>query len=179
MARIFFGGPIKLVFVVSAALLAAIASPGGAQTAARVQVVFAGPEKFTDVKDDYLGSDRNRDILLDQLKLHLQHRGVDHVPEGHQLRITITDVDMAGEFEPGRNPGLGGARIVRAVYPPRIALRFELTDSTGKAIGTGQRTLTDLAFLSKPDIYRNDLLKHEKSLLDDWLDREFLHNRRP
>ena len=144
-----------------------------AAESARVQVVFSEPAKFTDVKRDYAGGDKERDILLDQLRRHLEQRANAHVPEGHRLTVTITDVDMAGDFEPGRAPRLGGARIVRSVYPPRINLRFELADPAGKAVKSGERSLTDLAFLSGPDIYRNDMLRHEKNLLDDWLDREF------
>jgi hypothetical protein len=140
---------------------------------ARVHVVFSEPQKFTDVKSDYSGGDKERDILLGQLRKYLEERAASHVPEGQRLTVTITDVDMAGDFEPGRGPRLGGARIVRTVYPPRINLSFELTDTAGKQVKAGQRSLTDLAFMSAPDIYRNDLLKYEKNLLDDWLDREF------
>ena len=154
------------------ALLLAATTVGAAEPSARVQVVFSDPQKYTDVKSDYMGGDKERDILLGELRKHLEYRAATHVPEGHRLTVTITDVDMAGDFEPGRAPRLGGARIVRSVYPPRIVLRFELADASGSSVKAGQRNLTDLAFLSGPDIYRNDMLKYEKILLDDWLPRE-------
>ena len=137
----------------------------------------SSPQKFTDVRIDYAGGDRERGILLGQLRKHLDERAAPHVPEGHRLTVTLTDVDLAGDFEPGRAPRLGGARIVRSVYPPRINLRFELADAAGRPVKSGERSLTNLTFLSGPDLYRNDLLKHEKTLLDDWLDREFPQRR--
>jgi len=155
------------------AIAAVAAFASAVEPGARVQVVFSEPQNFTDVKSDYLGGDKERDFLLGQLRKHLEERAAAHVPDGHRLTVTITDVDMAGDFEPGRNPRLDGARILRAVYPPRINLRFELADAAGQPVKAGQRSLTDLAFLSSPDIRRNDPLKHEKNLLDDWLDREF------
>ena len=36
-------------------------------------------------------------------------------------------------------------------------------------LAEGRRELTDLAFLTSVE-YRNDLLRYEKKLLDDWLD---------
>ena len=161
------------IFIAVAAVLASAAESG-----ALVQVVFSEPQKYTDVKSDYMGGDKERDILLGQLRKHLEDRAAAHVPAGYRLTVTITDVDMAGDFEPGRALRLGGARIVRTVYPPRINLRFELADVSGGAVKAGQRSLTDLAFMSSPEIYRNDMLKYEKTLLDDWLDREFPLNRR-
>lgn len=88
-----------------------------------------------------------------------------------RLTVTISDVDIAGAFEPWRR-NLWHARIVRDVYPPRIDLMFTLTDRDGNVIRSGERKLRDLAFMTPTLSYRSDPLRYEKKLLADWLDRE-------
>lgn len=158
---------------ISAALLLALAtSPSHAQQDARAEVVFVQPEKFTDVGDSYSPTDRQREVLLGQIKRHIEERAAPHVATGHRLAISITDVDMAGGFEPWRGPRVGNIRIVRNSYPTRIVLSYRLTGADGKLIGEGNRVLSDLAYLHNIE-YRDDLLRYEKKLLDDWLEREF------
>jgi hypothetical protein len=154
---------------------AAIAMPpafADAPATGAVQVTYLHPEAFTDVGDDgSITTARRRDALLAQLARHIEHRAAAYTPAGGKLDITVTDVDMAGEFERWRR-NAGHARIVRDVYPPRIRLAFRLADAAGKTVSEGRRELTDLAFMIHME-YPDDPLRHEKRLLDDWLAREF------
>ena len=69
-------------------------------------------------------------------------------------------------------------RVVRDLYPPRLALAFQVTDAEGKVVTQGRRELRDLAFLFKlPLAFPDDPLRHEKALLDDWLEQEFPRRR--
>ena len=161
----------------AAAALAAFAMPAAfaADTPARAiaNVAYIAPEKFTDVGDNgYVTTTGRRDALLSQLKRHIEMRAASRLPAGSMLAVTVSDVDMAGAFEGWRGPDASRVRIVRDVYPPRIKLAFKLTGEGGTIISEGLRDLTDLAFMTNVE-YRNDLLRHEKKLLDDWLAREF------
>lgn len=143
------------------------ANPNGANALA--EVVFLEPAKFTDVRDSDMG-DYTRTSYLEQLRDHVLDRAKYHVPAGYRLAVTITDIDMAGDFEPWRGPRLGDVRIVKDIYPPRIALSFQLVDGEGNIVKQGQRELRDLAFLMKiTSGFRDDSLRHEKALLDDWM----------
>ena len=96
------------------------------------------------------------------------------MPEGHLLSVTFTDIDMAGDFEPWRGPRFDDIRIVKDIYPPRINLSFRLTDAEGNVVKEGTRELRDLAFMMKITMaFRDDPVRHEKALLDDWLRSEF------
>jgi len=149
------------------------ASAADASPRAAVKVVYVAPGKFTDVGDNgYVTTDARRDALLAQLAAHVEKRAAGRIPSGGTLAVTITDVDMAGGFEPGRAANADRVRIVRDVYPPRIKLDFRLADAGGKVVAEGRRELTDLSFMTNAE-YRGDLLRYEKKLLDDWLDREF------
>jgi hypothetical protein len=155
-----------------AALTALQAAPA-AKADARTEVIFFEPGKFTDVKDGFLETAKGRDAILGQIRDYLVSQAAGYVPEGMKLTVTITDVDLAGEFEPGRNPQMDEVRIVRDIYPPRISLAFKLTDADGNEVKHGTRELTDLMFMSKLSMNPNDPLRYEKNLLDDWLRTEF------
>ncbi|MBI5688591.1 MAG: DUF3016 domain-containing protein [Verrucomicrobia bacterium] len=166
--------------LISALALMPVALLAGAEgrVVARANVEFFEPNKFTDVKDSYLG-DATRTTYLDQLRDHLLQRAKYYVPDGHTLSVTFTDIDMAGDFEPWLGPRWTDVRIVKDIYPPRIDLTFRLTDAEGNVVKEGRRELRDLAFLMKiTSAFRDDPVRHEKALLDDWLSREFPRARK-
>lgn len=142
------------------------------RTIARANVEFFEPLKFTDIRDNHMGTP-DPTVYLPQLRDHLLDRAKFHVPEGHALSVTITDVDMAGDFEPWRGPQWSDVRVVKDIYPPRINLVFRLTDAEGRVVKEGKRELRDLSFLMKITMaFRDDPLRHEKALIDDWLGHE-------
>ena len=143
------------------------------RTIARAEVNFFEPQKFTDVRDSYMG-DYERTTYLDSIRDHLLEQAKYYVPEGHTLSVTFTDIDMAGDFEPWRGPRFDDIRIVKDMYPPRVALAFRLTDAEGNVVKEGRRELRDLSFMMKITMsFRDDPVRHEKALLDDWLRSEF------
>ena len=179
---------LRLIFVISnimkttryllmtllgiAPVLAVSAAPT-TRTIARAEVNFFEPQKFTDVRDSYMG-DFERTTYLDSIRDHVLQQAKYYVPEGHTLVVTFTDIDMAGDFEPWRGPRFDDIRIVKDIYPPRIALAFRLTDAEGNVVKEGKRELRDLAFMMKITMsFRDDPVRHEKGLLDDWLRAEF------
>jgi hypothetical protein len=138
----------------------------------RVSVTFVEPERFTDVKDSVLGSDSGRAGLLAELEGFLRAAGARQVPAGLSLTIHVTDVDLAGEFEPGRGPQFDRVRIMREIYPPRIDLEFRLTDSQGTVVREGRRQLRDHLYLTRAALGDSDRLRYETDLLGDWLRQE-------
>ena len=145
---------------------------GTGDKAVRTTVTFSAPEKFTDVGDRF-HADSEREATLAELRSYLILRAGSYLALGQKLTITVTDVDLAGDFEPWRGSQYDDVRIVRDIYPPRIDLTFRLTDADGKVVKEGKRELRDLAFMMKLSIDQNDPLRFEKNLLDDWLREEF------
>lgn len=164
--------------VLSALAASAAPTPAPARTVARAEVVFFEPKKFTDVRDSSMG-DYERTTYLDQIRDHLLEQAKYYVPDGHQLSVTFTDIDMAGDFEPWRGPRFDDIRIVKDIYPPRMVLAFRLTDADGQVVKEGKRDLRDLAFMMKISMtFRDDSVRHEKALIDDWLRTEFTRVRK-
>jgi hypothetical protein len=138
-------------------------------------VNYFEPAHFTDLRDSYPeGTDQGRAATLAALRSHLVRRVLPFVPPGGKLAITITDIDLAGDFEPWHGPHFTDVRVVKDIYPPSIRLNFLLIDEQGNILKSGKRELRDLAFMMKIALgFRDDPLRHEKALLDDWLSREF------
>ncbi|MDR0353341.1 MAG: DUF3016 domain-containing protein [Opitutaceae bacterium] len=137
-----------------------------------VSVTFAHPENFTDVKDSFTGSlDKVRDGYLENLADHIKENASRFLGDGQKLAVTITDVDMAGDFEPGRGPSSMDIRIIKQIYPPRIDLSFKVTDAAGATVREGARQLRNLDFMSDPvaAMRSSETLRYEKALVDNWI----------
>ena len=171
-------GTVIRTLALGCVLLAAVGcSVPAAKTAtppdSRISVTFVQPERFTDAKDSLLGSPKGTADLLAEIDRYLHTAGVRYVPAGLTLNLTITNIDLAGEFEPWRGPQFDRVRIMREIYPPRFTLEFRLTDSSGAVVKEGQRVLLDQLYLSSAALNSGDPRYYDKLLLGDWLRREF------
>jgi DUF3016 family protein len=138
-----------------------------------VTVQIPRPEGFTDFKATCIGLDERTRGLLADFTQFIRATGARHVPEGGALAITVTDVDMAGEFETWRGPQACSVRVMLDVYAPRIRLDFRLTDRDGKVVSAGPRELRDPLYLTRAVRLATDPLRYEKNLVQDWFQREF------
>ena len=165
----------RFPLLVALALAAALRLAAYDGSGPRIEVNYFEPAHFTDVRDSYPeGTDQGRDYTLGELKSYLAKQALRFVPAGQKLTITITDVDLAGDFEPWHGPQWTDVRVVKDLYPPAITLNFLLIDAQGNIVKAGKRELRDLGFLMKITMgFRDDPLRHEKALLDDWLSVEF------
>ena len=150
---------------------AGVASAGSA--ASRISVVFVAPERFTDVRDRAQASPRGVEELLDELARFMRETGERHVPPGLSLELRVTDIDLAGEFEPWRGPQFERVRFMREIYAPRIDFEFRLADAEGRTVREGQRSLRDPNYLVRSARLTEERLRYEKDLLREWLRGEF------
>ncbi|MFM9078772.1 MAG: DUF3016 domain-containing protein [Opitutaceae bacterium] len=165
-----------LILTLAGALRAADAG-AGSPPPGRITVEFLEPAGFTDLRDR-AWLENEPALYLPRLREHLEAKAKRFVPAGCTLAITFTDIDLAGDFEPWRGPRWDDVRVIRDIYPPRLALACQVTDAEGKVGTQGRRELRDLAFLFKlPLAFPDDPLRHEKALLDDWLEQEFPRRR--
>ena len=155
------------VTVLLAATLAGLAAAAPAATA---RIEFEKPESFTDAGRPRPGADRGES--LGPLRDHLVREIARRLPADQSLHVWITDVDLAGDFEPTQHY-YNEVRIVKDRYPPRIELRFRLVRADGSSVREGTRTLRDTAFLMHGSPDRQDALRYEKAMIDRWLETEF------
>ena len=165
------------IFAALALWLGSIAPPSAAAVepaGSSVSVTFVHPEQFTENRL-YGRQDRfNRIDYLAQLKAYLIKQGQAILKPGQSLHVDITDIRLAGAYEPWRGPQWGYVRIMRDAYPPRIDLDFRLVDQDGNVLREGKRALRDLGYLhsgvSLPGATGASLY-YDKALLHRWLRR--------
>jgi len=161
-------------------LLALLVAPGVPAIAAQatappgtVSVSYDHPENFSEArKERGLAPTRESDSYLKTLREYMEKRAARILPPGDHLDIVVTDIDLAGSFEPWHGMQMQDVRIIRSIYPPRIDLHFRLLDADGKVIREGTRKLRDPGFLdSGITAMQNTPLKYEKALIDRWLSK--------
>jgi hypothetical protein len=138
---------------------------------ARVAVVFEQPQHFTDMR--YTQAEQTSVALLNELHKFMCEMGKRYVPIGLQAEIKVTDIDLAGDFEPWRGPQFDQVRITRDIYPPRLSLEFRLIDDSGGVVSEGKRELRDIGYQSRLVRPPDDYLRYEKDILHDWFRSEF------
>jgi hypothetical protein len=139
-----------------------------------VQVNWTDPAQFTDIRHSRNRWESQRGDWVNTLARHFQKSALKQLPDGQQLQITITDIKRAGEYEPWHGPRLDDVRIVKDIYPPRLAFDWVRRDASGQVIDQGSSKLVDTAFMmSRGMLNDSDPLRYEKRMIDDWLRREF------
>ena len=136
----------------------------------RLTVVFVKPEKFTDARRADFKP--NSDALLDAIAKFMEEMGDETIPRDMNLDIKVTDIDLAGNFEPWHGPQSDQVRITRGLYPPRIALEYRVI-ARGQVIQSGKRDLTDIDYQLRTFYPMDDYLRYEKDLLRHWFRAEF------
>lgn len=160
---------IRLLLTLSLAGSAAAFAADDKVPSTRVEVNFTDPENFTDVKDSSFGTDKGRDATLEELRDYITTRADKLLPQGQKLTVTFSDIDLAGEYEPWRGPRADDIRIVKDIYPPRMKFSYKVTNAAGTVVKEGEKTLSDLAFTMRMTIDRQDPLRFEKDLLNEWM----------
>ena len=151
-------------------VLCPLASQAEQEDTPRASVVFVKPETFTDA--GYSKIARSSPAILLQLQRFIIETATAELPESLRLEIKITDIDLAGDFENFRGPQFEHVRVNKSIYPPRIVLDFRVLDAGGQSIKEGRRELSDLNYQMRVVSQREDSLRHEKELLQDWLKQE-------
>lgn len=165
------------IFAALALWLGSIAPLGAAEATpaeSSVTVTYVNPEQFTENRM-YGRQDRfNRIDYLAQLKAYLIKQGQAVLKPGQSLHVDITDIQLAGAYEPWRGSRWDYVRIMRDIYPPRIDLSFRLVDQDGNVLREGKRVLRNIDYLhsgvSVPSATGAPLY-YDKALLRRWLSR--------
>jgi hypothetical protein len=146
--------------------LALLVAAGAA--AAGVTVTYQEPDKFIDVPQ----MDAERDQVLKDLTHHFE-KLAQQLPAGQDLRITVTDIDLAGRVEPRRR-SMQDIRIVRGGADwPTMELSYTL-EQDGKVLRSGKDHLSNMDYQNHRGRYHSDdYLRYEKQMVDDWFRNQF------
>lgn len=158
-----------------AATAAPVQPPAAATSAsaARVTVTYANPDDFSEVRQFGQQDRFNNTNYLEPLKAYLIKRATRMLPAGDRLEVTVTDIKLAGAYEPWQNSNFRYVRFMKDIYPPRMDLTFKLIDSNGQVLREGTRKLRNLGYLQSgvTRAASSDNLRYDKALIDNWLRR--------
>ena len=164
---------VRIPLFVGLLLAASAAWAGETAPSPRVVVTYENPAKFTENRTTPVSERYKSDNDLAMLKRYIEKRAARVLAPGQHLDIVVTDVALAGRYEPWPNSPTGWMRVVRRTYPPRIDLHYTLQDASGKVIKKGSRKLSDLGFMDTTGIQNSDPIRYEKVVIDNWLRRDF------
>lgn len=164
---------LLIVFACGLAAVCAAKAADVTKTASPVSVTFVTPEKFTDLKDGYMDTERDRDYLLGEIKTQIEALAPKFLVAGQSLEIKVTDIDLAGDFEPWHGIDFDHIRVLKDIYPPRMTLEFRLVDADGKVVSEGTRRLQNLSYLMTLAMPSTDPLRYDKEMIRDWMRQEF------
>ncbi|GLK68897.1 DUF3016 domain-containing protein [Hansschlegelia plantiphila] len=125
-------------------LLFAAALAGAPSLASAEVAVRAEPGPY--VSSWSFRSAAERDSIFRELARYLERTGARMLPKGRSASIELVEIDPAGRFEPWR-PGFDDVRVLRDVTPPRVKLRYAVTER-GRTLARGEETVTDIDYLS-------------------------------
>ena len=119
-------------------------------------------------------SEKGTAAILDELARFIREEGDRRLVERRSLTVRITDIDLAGEFEPR-----AAARSSSAPGSSATSTRPASSSSSSSGTARGGRHCRGPAHPARSDLpdavafaCPTDRLRYEKSLLEDWLREE-------
>jgi hypothetical protein len=138
-----------------------------------VRINFVQPEKFSDFRVQGRQENVSAGIFRDEVSIYLSPFVAKRFP-GSSLSLKFTDIDLAGRIDLSKTRKLSNVRIDRNIASPlRLYFDYALTDSHGKILASGSKSLVDADYLYRYNYYPNqtkgDTLFYEKATLNRWL----------
>jgi hypothetical protein len=163
--------------IATVAAIAALVLGAQAAFAGTAEVNYINADRFSDAGGRGGMSDLpTREVVLREIKAHLLDLAQRNLAPEQTLVIDIVDIDIAG-----RRDVLGAAgedvRIYDDISPPRIKLRYALSES-GKETIRNEETLSDPTYLrTLARVSQGDPLRYERPMLTKWFVARFVRGR--
>ncbi|NBD38075.1 MAG: DUF3016 domain-containing protein [Verrucomicrobia bacterium] len=163
-------------------LLGIVLLPSPAALGQEIKTSFENVQDYRDFSVSGLSEEKSLKIFKAELANALPRLERRFLPEGLQLHITFTDIDMAGDIQPWRNLHNADIRYVERIYPPRLKFTYKLTNEKGEVLRNGKESISDLAFQmnAAASVRANsETFFYETTLLKDWVRQTFRDLKRP
>ena len=156
--------PQPLLLILCFLLVTPIAS-------AQFIIEWIDPLDFRDATyDNGPRSERSTQIVLNDLERYFTRNAKRHFGDRAQLSMTVTQLDLAGDFEAWRGREYFDVRIVRPIYPARIEFSYSLKSPDGTLLAQGsEKLLNDLFTRPLNSSFEN--YPYIKEIVDDWMSR--------
>ncbi len=131
---------------------------------AGVTVNYIKPDSFNDMP----WSANDRAEVLKNITEHFTKLGA-KLPADQDLKIDVTDIDLAGRIEPNAHFSRSDLRVLRGGADwPSMRLHYVL-ESKGAVLQSGDEKLSDMTYLDHYNHYTsNEPLRYEKKMIESW-----------
>ncbi len=141
--------------------------------AATVAFEYTDPEDFRDIQATDVGQKGFEAGVLKELEEQFRDEAA-ALPEGQTLRVTLKNVDLAGDIEYFHSGYPFGLRVIRDIDFPKLEFSYVLLDANGDVLAMGEDEIKDMSFRVPTFNTRNQkALDYERALISEWYDETF------
>lgn len=135
-----------------------------------VKILWQNPTDFRDIESSGEIQSRYQQRLFETLTENIDKEAGKILSPNQKLEMTVTDLDLAGDARPTFGATSDDLRIVKEVYPPRIAFNYKVIEG-GKVIVAGDEKLADLGFMDGIRPIGDRPFQYESDMIATWLKR--------
>ncbi|WDD98242.1 DUF3016 domain-containing protein [Thalassomonas actiniarum] len=158
------------LIITTGALLLMTSTALSTAFAAGSEVKWTEPEKYRDIRPGDENRKRFQERTFKELESYFAKLAA-RLPEKQQLKIEVTDVDLAGDVRFGSHRQI---RIIKEIYAPRMTFSYQLLAADETVLSSGEVNLKDMSFMRGSRLkHRTESLNYEKNMLDDWFEETF------
>jgi hypothetical protein len=132
-------------------------------------IEWVHPEKYSDAREDVYDEGRYSESVLRHLEASFRELHGRILGTSLHLEMRVTDVDLAGELEPGLRLGSHETRIIKDHYPARIRFFYTLRNSERNVIDQGEESLKSVFPASFVPGHGMRPYPYIKKLVQDWM----------
>lgn len=111
--------------------------------AGELKIDWQNPSEFRDADYYHNGGEKSKEIVIKNLTKYFTREAKRQLPDDVVLEIVVTELDLAGDFEPWRAPQWNDVRIVKEIYPALIEFDYKYMGADGAVIEEGSERLRD------------------------------------
>ena len=159
--------------------LSVMAVCSGVAQAGEAKVNWGKFDDFTDIVPSHASKELFREELQKEFALVFNHLAK-KLPDGFELEVTVTDLDLAGDLRPGVWFGAHEVRVMREIYWPRMNFSFELRNEKKEVIATGKEELRDMDYLRRVRMPSgNTSFEFEEKMIQEWFKKKITFGHFP
>lgn len=146
--------------------------------AAKVEVTWQNPKEYRDIRPTSESRKGFEQRVFNELEEYMAKTAKTRLPAEQTLRVTVTDIDLAGQVWPASFVGLGRGtsevRVIKRIDIPRMAFSYQLLDADGAVLNQADVDLKDMAFHDRGSTrFGSESFRYEKNMLKRWFNQEF------
>ena len=166
---------IKAIFLTAVLLPGTVLAdnkqaPNPVTEAGAVKITWQLPDKYTDIKSSGELQSRYELRAFESMTKQLNKLADKVLTNGEKLELTVTNVDLAGDVRPTFGAPPNDIRVLKDIYPPRIAFSYRLIKGH-EVVLSGEENLKDMNYLGGIQPRRQESFVYENKMLKQWFNR--------